>query len=105
MRPPRAKSVGAVLVLTFLFGPLGLFYTGAGAAIVMLLATLVVGVVTLGVGLLLIWPPSMVWGAVSASNQHAEHQRWLVHYRPPHRAPSRPLPPPPVPPPPPPRPW
>ena len=83
-------------MLTFLFGPFGLFYTGAGAAIVMLGISLVVAVVTLGLGLIFIWPVSMVWGAVSASNQHGDYLRWLAQMRPPHPVPPpppRPLPP------------
>jgi hypothetical protein len=107
---PADKSVGASLVLTFLFGPFGLLYTSVIGGVVMVFVWLVVAVVTQGIGVLVLWPLTMVWGAVSASNQHAEHQRWpamqrlpppgLLAYdpRPGYRRP--PPPPPPVPPPP-----
>jgi hypothetical protein len=81
---PRDKSVGASLVLTFLFGPFGLLYTSVAGGIVMIFVWFVVALVTLGVGLLLLWPLTMVWGAVSASNQHAAYQEWLVTRRPPY---------------------
>jgi hypothetical protein len=97
----RDKSVGASLVLTFLFGPFGLLYTNPIGALVLLVVALVLAVVTLGVGLIIIWPVSMVWGAVSASEQHATYQRWLMAQRPP-APPQWPPPAPRLPPPPPP---
>jgi hypothetical protein len=39
----------------------------------MLTVSLAVAVVTLGIGLVIIWPVSMIVGAVSASNQHADY--------------------------------
>jgi hypothetical protein len=78
----------------------------------MLTVSLAVAVVTLGIGLVIIWPVSMIVGAVSASNQHADYMRSLAQPRPrvpyPPPAPSlnydprpgyRRLPPPPPPPP------
>lgn len=64
---PHDKSVGASLVLTFLFGPFGMLYTNPVGALIMLIIALVVAVVTLGIGLIVIWPVSMLWGAISAS--------------------------------------
>lgn len=75
---PLDKSVGAALALTFLFGPLGLFYTSAAAAVAMILVGASVGFLTLGFGLILVWPATMVWAAVDASRMHQNYQRWLL---------------------------
>jgi hypothetical protein len=64
--------------LTFLFGSLGLFYTGVVMAMVFTVVGLVVIIAKLGIGIILVWPLSMIVGAVSASNHHAYYQRWLA---------------------------
>lgn len=75
---PKDKSVGAALVLTFLFGPLGLLYASVVGGLVMILTAVLVAVLTLGLGLLLVWPVTMIWGAIAASNQHSRYQAWLA---------------------------
>jgi hypothetical protein len=75
---PSDKSVGAALLLTFLFGPFGLFYASVLGGVVMLALAIVIGVATLGLGLPLVWFGSMIWGAVAASSKHSRHQLWLV---------------------------
>lgn len=78
----KDKSVGAALVLTFLFGPLGLFYVGALPGLIGLFVLIPVGVIggfiTFGVIGVIVWFVSMVWGAVAASNKHSRYQAWLV---------------------------
>ena len=64
------KSVGASIVLTFLFGPLGMFYSTVIGAIIMLVLYIVVGIVTLGMGLIVLHPIAMIWGAVAVSNHN-----------------------------------
>jgi|GEM_PF-2824207 len=66
LSPPQ--SVVTALVLTFFFGPLGMLYSTVLGAVVMIVAALVIGPLTLGIGLFLIWPLSMVWGAMAAAN-------------------------------------
>jgi hypothetical protein len=78
MGMPPDKSVGAALLLTFLFGPFGLFYASVMGGFVMLMLALIIGIVTLGLGLPVAWFGSMIWGAVAASNKHSRHQLWLV---------------------------
>jgi hypothetical protein len=75
---PPDKSVAAALVLTFLFGPLGLFYTSVMGGVVMSLIGIVVAIFTLGIGLFLIWPIVMVWSAVVAGQQHQRFEEWRV---------------------------
>jgi len=38
----------------------------------------VVVILTLGLGAFLVWPVSMVWAAIAASNQHGRYQSWLA---------------------------
>lgn len=64
------KSVGVALILTFLFGPLGMLYSTISGGIIMLVISIIVGVVTLGFGLLLTWPVCMIWAAVAANNHN-----------------------------------
>lgn len=61
------KSVGISLILTILFGPLGLLYSSVFGGMIMILLGLLVAVFTLGFGLIIIWPICIVWGAISAS--------------------------------------
>jgi len=67
----RTKSVGVAFLLTFLFGPLGMFYSTVGGAIVMLLASLVLVPLTSGIGAFVAWPVSIIWGCVAASRANA----------------------------------
>jgi hypothetical protein len=62
-----AKSVGVALVLTFFFGPLGMFYSTASGALIMLGALFVVGFLTFGLAWPLVWLGSMIWGALAAA--------------------------------------
>ena len=64
------KSVGIAIILTFLFGPLGMFYSTITGAIVMMVISAVVGVLTVGFGLLLTWPVCIIWGAIAASSHN-----------------------------------
>jgi hypothetical protein len=65
------KSVGVALLLTILFGPLGLFYATVTGGVVMLLVSFIVGLVTLGFGLLITWPICVVWSAIAANSHNA----------------------------------
>lgn len=76
--PPTDKSVGAALVLTFFFGPLGLFYIHVLGAIIATVVAVVISVLTLGFGLILVWPVCMVWSAVTASKQHQQFEAWKI---------------------------
>ncbi|MDN5861017.1 MAG: hypothetical protein L0H84_20620 [Pseudonocardia sp.] len=75
---PKDKSVGAALALTFFFGPFGMLYTTVGWAILMIVVAVVVALFTIGFGLIVIWPISMIWAAVSASKQHQQFEMWKV---------------------------
>ena len=69
------KSVGLAVLLTLLFGPLGMAYSTVGGAFIMFFITLFVAGVTMGVGLILTWPICVLWAAHAAS----EHNRRQVY--------------------------
>jgi hypothetical protein len=68
---PTDKSAGAALLLTFLFGPLGLLYLSANAGVIVTALTVVLLAVS-GSPLVLavIWPIVMGASLVYATNRH-----------------------------------
>lgn len=62
------KSMGITILLTILFGPLGMFYSTVTGAIVMIIVSGLVGVFTLGLGLIVTWPVCIIWAAISTNN-------------------------------------
>ena len=62
------KSMGIAILLTVLFGPLGMLYSTIVGAIVMGIISVIVGFVTVGIGLLVTWPICVIWAAIAVSN-------------------------------------
>lgn len=62
------KSMGISILLTFLFGPLGMLYTTVAGALIMMVISGIVFVMTAGLGLIITWPICIVWGAVATSS-------------------------------------
>ncbi|GEM_PF-1792353 len=60
------KSVGIAIIVAGLFGPLGLFYATVWGGIIMSVVSFFVAILTLGFGLLLMWPVCMIWAAIAA---------------------------------------
>lgn len=61
------KSVLLAFVLTFFFGPFGVLYSTVVGGIVMLFLCLIIGTLTIGFGLVLLWPICIIWGTVAAA--------------------------------------
>jgi hypothetical protein len=80
---PQDKSVVAALVLTFLFGPLGLLYVSVVGALILLAVGILLFFFTLGLVVFPVWIAAMIWAAVEATNQHSRYQAWLVDRTPP----------------------
>lgn len=59
------KSVGIAIALALFFGPLGMFYSTIIGAIIMLIVNVLVGIFTLGVGLLVTIPIGVIWAAIA----------------------------------------
>lgn len=80
-QPPKDKSVGAALVLTFLFGPIGLFYIGVWPGLIglfILAPIATVGVFLFGIPTFIVWMIAMVWAAVSAGHSRSAFQLYLA---------------------------
>lgn len=60
------KSVPAALVLTFLFGPLGLLYASVWGGIILILTAIVTLPLTAGLAALILWPASLIWAVLAA---------------------------------------
>jgi hypothetical protein len=74
----KDRSVLAALVLTFFFGPFGVLYVSIPWGLIWIVVSAVVVIATVGLGAFLVWPVSMVWAAIAASNQHGRYQAWLA---------------------------
>ena len=61
------KSVGVSIILTVLFGALGMLYSTVLGAVIMIVLSIIVGFLTFGFGLIFIWPIAIIWGAVATS--------------------------------------
>uniref|UniRef100_UPI0039A714E5 hypothetical protein n=1 Tax=Ornithobacterium rhinotracheale TaxID=28251 RepID=UPI0039A714E5 len=66
------KSVGISLLLTFFFGPLGMLYSTISGAIIMLIISIVLSVITLGISLFFTWPICMIWGAMAVNSYNKD---------------------------------
>ena len=64
------KSVGLAVFLSFLFGPLGMFYSTVSGALIMLLVSFVIGIITYGLAAPFLWLVCMVWAGVAADNHN-----------------------------------
>ncbi|OCL25519.1 hypothetical protein U472_14355 [Orenia metallireducens] len=64
----QEKSVGLSLLLTFLFGGLGLMYTSIGWGIFWFLVDAVAAIFTFGISAIFIHPIIMIIGAVMTNN-------------------------------------
>jgi hypothetical protein len=69
----KQKSVGTAFLLAFLFGPIGLLYSSIIGGIVMFILSIIVGIITLGLGLFFVWFGCIIWAVIAANytNQNA----------------------------------
>ncbi|MGA8833712.1 MAG: hypothetical protein WB554_19095 [Desulfomonilaceae bacterium] len=72
------KSVGISIILTVVFGPLGMFYSTITGAIIMLIISGIVGFVTFGYGLIITHPICVIWGALAT---HSYNKKLLEGFR------------------------
>jgi hypothetical protein len=70
------KSVGLAILLTVLLGPLGMLYATIGGAVVMILVSAVLGVLTFGLSVLFTWPISIIWSILAVNS----YNRRLLNY-------------------------
>ena len=67
----QGKSAGVAFLLTFFFGPLGMLYSTVSGALIMFFVSILIGIATLGMGLILTQIICIIWavGAVDSSNK------------------------------------
>ena len=70
----QSKSMAVGIVLALLFGPMGLFYSTVPGAILMLVLSIPIMLLSLGFGLIIILPVCAGWAAIAISN----HNKKLV---------------------------
>lgn len=77
----KSKSVGIAFLLSFLFGPLGLFYSSVAGGIIMLILGVAVGIITLGFGLIFIWIACIIWAVIAANsaNKKLLNNSGMIH--------------------------
>jgi len=64
------KSTMVAVILSLFFGPLGMLYSTVLGGIIMLIISIVVGLFTLGFGLIFTWPICVIWAALAADRQN-----------------------------------
>lgn len=85
--PPQDKSVGAAVVLTFLFGPLGLLYASVPGGLVLIglnivlvmvatAANIALGAAVFLLATTIVWILSMIIAAVTATQKHQRFEMW-----------------------------
>lgn len=76
----RTKNIGIAIILTVFFGPLGMLYSTITGAIVMMILSVLIAIVTLGFGLLITWPICIIWAGIAASNHNKQLISGLKQY-------------------------
>lgn len=66
VRPPR--SVGAAIILTIFFGPLGMLYSTVPGALTMMFISFVLFFLTAGFSVFITWPICILWSALAAES-------------------------------------
>ncbi len=68
--PRKPKSVPMAVLLALFLGPLGLFYPSPLGGLFMTFVCVILGIGSVGVGLLFAWPVCIIWAYVTASASH-----------------------------------
>lgn len=74
------KSAGLAILLTVLFGPLGMLYATIPGALVMMVVSLLVAVITFGFGLIITWPICIIWAMMATSSYNEKLVRGRKQY-------------------------
>lgn len=70
------KSTGIALILTFLFGPLGLLYASLLGGLIMLIVAIPVVIFTLVIGyIFIILPICLIWAAIAVNNHNKKLEK------------------------------
>ena len=61
------KSMGISIILTVLFEPLGMLYSTIWGGVIMFVLSEIIGLLTMGLGLIITWPICIIWAAVATN--------------------------------------
>jgi len=64
------KNLGLSLILTIIFGPLGMLYSTIMGGIIMIIVSFIVMLLTFGMGIFFTWPVCVIWGTVAVVNHN-----------------------------------
>ncbi|MHB1772034.1 MAG: hypothetical protein ACYCST_09875 [Acidimicrobiales bacterium] len=70
------RSVAVALVLTLLFGPIGVLYVSRPGGAIFMAAAIWIGLATWMVGVAALWPLAMAYAGVKALN---DHRRFMLN--------------------------
>jgi hypothetical protein len=74
------KSMGTSLLLTFLFGPIGMIYSTISGALIMLVLLLLISIYAFGIWLLIIWPIQLIWAAIAVNSYNKRVMDKIIYY-------------------------
>jgi hypothetical protein len=64
------KSAGVAFLLSFFFGPLGMLYATVPGALIMMVVTPVVAILTVGLGLFVTQPICIIWSMLAVNSMN-----------------------------------
>ena len=74
------KNMGTSIILTILFGPLGMLYSTIWGGVIMFIISAIVGILTIGLGLIITWPICVIWAAVATSSYNKKLLEGKLQY-------------------------
>ncbi|MFZ1704887.1 MAG: DUF4339 domain-containing protein [Saprospiraceae bacterium] len=75
------KSLGLAVVLSLIFGPLGLLYSSVTGGVIMFFVSIFIGLITLGFGIVISWLVCVVWSVVAVNNHNEKISSRINSYR------------------------
>jgi len=64
------KSAGVAFLLSFFFGPLGMLYATVPGALIMMVVTPIVAILTVGLGLFVTQPICIIWAVLAVNSMN-----------------------------------
>jgi hypothetical protein len=75
------KRMSSALLLTLIFGPIGMFYSTILGAIIMLALLLTIAISAFGIGLLLIiWLIQLIWTGIAVNSYNKRIMDKIINY-------------------------
>ncbi len=84
--PQQGKQMSTAVVLSVIFGPLGLFYASVTGGAILTAIT----VLTAGIGIIVTWPAAIVWSIIAVNNRNESLARQMSAAQPIHSTPYHP---------------